>query len=287
VVDSLALNELAHSLPLFVFLDRPTDSSRDYTTVEQRDYVLQVFPRAVVVIRPDNFGCGRNLIDARRQLFDVLGFQKVFMLEDDLVLASTYLEFCLDLLSWAGASFGNVGAVQGWADCKMAYSHKAASSRYVMPVWADLWGYLMTRDCWDQIKSVLYDYEKLFLGGVYSERSHKDIQTWLRGKLAIVPREYADDYKITPHFSNVRRNFFEYPLTGQDGVTVAAMQSIALVRLAPLVNRARYIGEVGIHSTKARYKLRGLDEVRLDYVDSSRVRQFFPLVASNPPSVRA
>ena len=42
-------------------------------------------PYTSIVQREENYGVGRNLIGARRDLFDVHGYERVILIEDDLI----------------------------------------------------------------------------------------------------------------------------------------------------------------------------------------------------------
>ena len=61
------------------------------------------FPDAEIVCRVNNWGIGRHLIDARRRLFDELGYDRILLLEDDLVLgkitSKPYSKFPIGLVN--------------------------------------------------------------------------------------------------------------------------------------------------------------------------------------------
>jgi len=180
VVHSLARNKLTHELPVFVFLDYPGDAS---VQEQQSVYVKEVLPSAHVIRRNVNFGCGRNLIDLRRQLFDVLGFDKVFVFEDDLIVTPNYLEFVLNLHRWATDNYDNVAVVQGWNFCKYSGWKREAYLSSVNGTFETLWGYLMSKKAWDSIKKDVYTFEELFLQCEYKKRPHRSIKHWFTMKL--------------------------------------------------------------------------------------------------------
>ena len=106
---------LFENYAVFVFVDQPLDGSKMTKHKEVLALTAKILPRAVRVIRPRNFGCGRQLVDIRRQMFDNLGFERAFIFEDDLVVSPQYLQYCENLLGWGQGAYGNIGAVQGFA----------------------------------------------------------------------------------------------------------------------------------------------------------------------------
>ena len=70
-------------------------------------------PFLEIVARPENFGVGRQLISARRELLDERGYDRMILVEDDIELHSTYMTTLLRLADWAEA-YADVGTVQVW-----------------------------------------------------------------------------------------------------------------------------------------------------------------------------
>ncbi len=124
---------------------------------------LEHFPDAQVILRDANFGCGRNIIDARRHLFDILEYKQVFVIEDDMILSSSYLQYCLNLMMWANSNYSNIGVVQGWNKCFYSSAEKQKHLREVHPTVTNWWGYLMDSQCWNSIRDEIYEYEKQWL----------------------------------------------------------------------------------------------------------------------------
>ena len=84
----------------------------------KQDALLQrvgqtTFQRVSVVKRSENWGIGRHLIDARRRLFDEQEYDCVLLFEDDMVLAPSYVETLLSMLSWA-SDYNDVGTVMAY-----------------------------------------------------------------------------------------------------------------------------------------------------------------------------
>jgi hypothetical protein len=272
---SLCATRQARELPVFVFLDRVQDALADRQEQLARAAGL---PFLTIVRRPINFGCGRNMIDARRQLMDVLGFERMFHFEDDLVYAPDYLTLCTHLLDWAEARYSNVGMVQAWAPCIADRERKQREVAVVEGTFHNQWGYLMSRRCWRSIRSILYRYEHAFLRGEYRERPHQLIRQWAQALLsrgadaARGNRPFPTDVG----FVQARDAYFAKLPSGQDGITSVALRLLGWVRLATRVNRARYIGEQGVHMNPGRFRDEfGYDKVVLDELDGDRDRTVF------------
>ena len=58
-------------------------------------------PCTSVILREENYGVGRNLIGARRDLFDVHGYERVILIEDDLIPGPNFIKTTLSLADWA------------------------------------------------------------------------------------------------------------------------------------------------------------------------------------------
>jgi len=280
VIQSLSLNEEAHHLPLFVFFDLPPDEDRNLIG-KQADLLYRAFPHAVVVRRPVNFGCGRNLIDVRRQLFDNAGYKRVFMFEDDMVVSSNYIKMTTKLFEWASRKYTNVGAVQGWSWCSLKGADRTALHSSAEACFDNWWGYLLCKDAWDSMKEEMYKYENLFLGGSYAERPHASIQTWLKLKSERPLREVGKNpYRLSEYERIKRSQWFSNSATGQDAVTMRLFDLHGWVRMSTSVNRGKYIGKDGIHMTSQRWKQHGYEELSFEEIPDDATRSKFDLRAS-------
>ena len=70
-------------------------------------------PYTSIVLREENYGVGRNLIGARRELFDVHGYERVILIEDDLIPGPNFIKTTLSLADWA-RKYADIGMVQVW-----------------------------------------------------------------------------------------------------------------------------------------------------------------------------
>ena len=66
-----------------------------------------------IILREENYGVGRNLIGARRDLYDKLGYERVILVEDDLVPGPNFIKTSLNLADWA-RQYDDIGMTQVW-----------------------------------------------------------------------------------------------------------------------------------------------------------------------------
>ncbi len=270
VLATLATNPEFYKYPIFVFLDKTPDPAMGDAHV-QLLHNLGITP-AAIIRRPHNYGCGRNIIDVRRQLFDNLGFDRVFVFEDDMMVTPEYMKLCENMMDWAEDNYDNIGVVQAWELCKHDISYKKLNLESVFATFSNLWGYLMTRTCWDRIKEYLYRYEHLFLSGPYGERNHELIRKWLFQQLKLFTQNNIEGihYPTTEQYVINKDRELTFPVSGQDGVTMTAIYLSGQMRLTTRVNRGYYIGETGIHQSPERYKMAGFHMMALDAFESDR-----------------
>jgi Glycosyltransferase like family 2 len=160
VVKSLSENPESAAWPHFFFLDGGPQA-----TIDENKEIINAssIKNRIIIERQDNYGCGRNLIDVRRYLFDEKGFDLAFIIEDDLVLAPTYFTVAMRLLEWAQKKYDNVGIVQCWSKCTLDESSKRGRLAEVKLTQDHLYGYAIHRAAWDAIKTFMYYYEGIFV----------------------------------------------------------------------------------------------------------------------------
>ena len=134
-------------------------------------------PFASIVLREENFGVGRNLIGARRDLFDVHGYQRVILIEDDLIPGPNFIMTTLSLADWA-RDYTDIGMVQVWN-----LPHQPVSENeldVVVPTHEHFYTYCLDVEVWDEIKHTLYEYERLYLeeSGLHKKGLERYSQTF-------------------------------------------------------------------------------------------------------------
>ena len=120
-------------------------------------------PCTSVILREENYGVGRNLIGARRDLFDVHGYERVILIEDDLIPGPNFIKTTLSLADWA-KSYNDVGMVQVWNLPHREITE--ADLDIVEPTHEHFYSYCIDVEVWNEIKETIYAYESQYLLGV-------------------------------------------------------------------------------------------------------------------------
>ena len=241
---ALQANEAAHACDLHVYLDGG-EKARQSELVQLVE--ASSFENPTFVLREENWGIGRHLIDARRMLFDELSYDRILLLEDDMLLAPSYVETVLDLSDWS-QQFSDVGTVMGYNINHDSTELQTQQMQHVVATNRHFWGYVMTREVWDIIKHIIYDFEMKYLSkNTYRDRSHFKIR-WLfmrsvmskkrqtRGGKHLIPEQC-----LTPPFPKIPRK----SPTSQDAITALALWHHGFGRITTRVSRAEYIGVEG------------------------------------------
>jgi hypothetical protein len=241
---ALQSNEAAHACDLHVYLDGG-EKARQSELVQLVE--ASSFENPTFVLREENWGIGRHLIDARRMLFDELSYDRILLLEDDMLLAPSYVQTVLDLSDWS-QQFSDVGTVMGYNINHDSTELQTQQMQHVVATNRHFWGYVMTREVWDIIKHIIYDFEMKYLSkNTYRDRSHFKIR-WLfmrsvmskkrqtRGGKNLIP-----DQCLTPPFPKIPRK----SPTSQDAITALALWHHGFGRITTRVSRAEYIGVEG------------------------------------------
>lgn len=279
-LESLVLNPEVHEWPVWFFLDGGHGS-----TVKPNLRVIKEsgIPNPRLIARGENLGCGRNLIDLRRRLFDQEGYEWAFIFEDDMVVAPQYLGLLWRLAQWAD-QWDDVGTVQCSGRCYLPPDQKMGSLRRVRSVHEHYWGYALKKTAWDRIKHTLYDYEHRFLEPIarYRLRDHYSIRQFA-AQLLRHPRQDPGPRKIPLKTPACPFKPLKMP-TGQDAMTgLALWQAGYTHRLCTSVNRALYIGEQGEHFHKGAFRHFRFHEMQLDTFPQDTTIDDFELVGIQEP----
>ena len=218
-------------------------------------------PYTSIVQREENYGVGRNLIGARRDLFDVHGYERVILIEDDLIPGPNFVQTTLSVADWA-RDYDDIGMVQVWNLPDRPVSERDLD--VVVPTHEHFYTYCIDVEVWDEIKDTLYEYERLYLDGVsYGDKDWRAIRKrFMKPRYSKVrkPRQgrtFLDtEYPHPPPFgSRLKRTV----PTGQDAITALALWEKGLIRLATLAPRAVMKGVDGVHSTAKIFDQLGLN----------------------------
>ncbi|MDP6639904.1 MAG: hypothetical protein QGH90_01345 [Candidatus Poseidoniaceae archaeon] len=259
-LESLERNPESQTLDFYFYLDGGRESRQD-ELIEMIN--TSSIKNKHIVCRESNYGIGRHLIGARREIFDGLGYDRLILFEDDMILSSSYISTVLKISDWAH-QYDNVGTVMAYNLNTTNREEQLSDLDKVIPTNRHFWGYCLTRKVWDDIKHVLYDYEEEYLDGVpYKKRNHRRIRKkymphWMTqprrkysGKLLEIPED-----ALTPPFAIKQdRN----TPTSQDAMTALGLWNAGYARLTTVVPRARYIGIHGLSFSPRVFRKQGFD----------------------------
>lgn len=243
---SLAKNDLSGH-DVFCFVDGGKNSKAD-------EYA-EILDKSGIKIKnflpqPDNVGCGRHMIYVRELLLEERKYDRLLIIEDDVVVTKTYVKFMSVLADW-GYRQPNVGVISGFSPIKTAAKDVLSASSDVFMGDSNWISYLISRDVWRTIRSDMLEYRDTFLLDCdYHSRNHNMIRNWIYAKTVNCPSlsqslpDCVRDFwkKQTAKFLNRKS------ATGQDGVTCAMLFRHGLAKMATRLNRCRHIGIYGQHA---------------------------------------
>ncbi len=251
VLTALAANKRASTLPFFFILDGGPDA-------KQRAYrdIINSCPlkNKHIIARPFNYGLHWNLLSGQRFMFEWCGFERVIHFEDDVVVTPDYLDLVLRLDEWASKKYDNIGAVQAYTPCRMTLAEKAVHLASVGETGGYWLGYCMHKKVWNDIKDIVYEYEKKFLRGKSSNDSA--IKRWMKEKLKEGRVVKTRDAQKSRWQIPLASYYAKLPSmgVGQCGVLTMSLFLRGYSRLTTRVSRGLNIGEQGANFTRKRFK---------------------------------
>ena len=75
------------NIDVYHYIDGGVDSKQQELLAHIKNSNLEF---EEIILREENYGVGRNLIGARRDLYDKLGYERVILVEDDLIPCLLY-----------------------------------------------------------------------------------------------------------------------------------------------------------------------------------------------------
>ena len=141
-VASLLANDLAGESELFVFSDAAKDEASKSKVFEVRRFVRSIegFKAVHIVERTENWGLARSIIDGVTQVLE--RYDRVIVLEDDLVLAPYFLQFMNDALE-TYKNEERVGHIQA---CDFTQNPTLPDTFLIQ--WTGSWGWATWRRAW-------------------------------------------------------------------------------------------------------------------------------------------
>lgn len=283
VLDSLAQNPESQTVPFFFVLDGGPNATQqeNIELIEQSSIKYKE-----IIARPYNYDCGKNIIDARRFMFDWCGFNTVIVFEDDMVVSPHYITLLLNLHAWAKKNYDNVGAVQCANHCCMDKKTKGAYLNLVEDRYDQWWAYCMDKEVHEAIKDLLYEYEEKFLIDWPQDiLNGPSLAEWTKYHLYAYPNQEHD--RKYPSLKNYHACFERRIESlkvrptmrrGQDIETQFALFKAGYVKITTVVNRSRYIGKSGFSHTPAWWNRYHYDKIVLDcFEDDVQRTEFKPV----------
>ena len=272
VLTSLEQNEAAYEHDLFVYIDGGPNARQEAIKELMAN---SKFPDAEIVCRVNNWGIGRHLIDARRRLFDELGYDRILLLEDDLVLGENYVETVFKISDWA-SDYDDIGTITAYNINSAPIDEQAEQENQLIATNRHFWAYVITKRVWDEIKHIIYAYEARFLTKSTTNRAHRRIRwlfmrKWINLPRAMKSNRLVPDKCVTPPFPKIPFRI----ATSQDAITALALWHHGYHRITTQVSRAEYIGIEGYSFSPEVYESQGFHQQNLgDYAHIQTPEEF-------------
>lgn len=256
---ALQANEAAHECDLHVYIDGGEKARQEEIVALVK---ASTFENVNYVLRERNWGIGRHHIDARRTLFDELNYERVILLEDDMILAPSYIQTVLELSQWS-QQFCDVGTVMAYNINGDSLEQQQSQQDHVIATNRHFWGYVLTKDVWQIIKPIVYDFESKYLMNTsYAKRSHFRIRwmfmrSWMSKKRQTRSgKRMVPDECLSAPFPKIPRK----SPTSQDAITALALWHHGFTRITTRVSRAQYIGVEGFSFSPEVYAKMGFED---------------------------
>ena len=258
-IQSLEKNKEAQNIPFIFALDGGLESKQKEN--------LEIIKKAklkhkIILLRDRNYGCPKNHIDAYRFIFDWCKFKKMIMVQEDILVTSTYITFMLNFHTWATTTYTNIGAVHGFSYCFLSPEEK--QKKYDLIAEDNIY-WLFRTFCMDshafhKIKAILYRYE-YFIDQIpftkeYAKIRSKpglwdgadSIRAWMNTLIHTEnskktnPLSFNSSYTKMFRYEFLSRNAY----VNEDNIMAFSFFMHGLVKLRSIVNRVVTIGKYGI-----------------------------------------
>ena len=142
VIDSLKKNKLAKESELIIYSDGPKNQSATERVKQVRDLIADIngFQKVSVIFREKNLGLARSIILGTTEILE--SYQRIIVLEDDLVVSPFFLEYMNTALE-KYSIYEEVACIHGYV-----YPCKGLLPNTFFLKGADCWGWGTWRDSW-------------------------------------------------------------------------------------------------------------------------------------------
>lgn len=275
-ITAIEKNPEASALPFIFALDggELAQQQENLTIIEN-----SVIKNKIYLVREYNYGCPKNHIDAKRFAFDWCKANRAIIIEDDILVTPNYISFLLNLDTWARSKYKNIGAVQGWSYCYLPINKKLTCLNLVKEDlnWWSFLGYCISKETWDKIKHIHYEYEKFIdlipkhnntaRSKPQNSKEINNIRNWARNlvnaKKTIKLKK--SDNCIKSSFKNLKAQFTAKKFhASQDNIMGMSLWYHDMVKIHSVVNRVSHIGEKGISTNKKSYESK-YSRIKIDF----------------------
>ena len=234
-------------------------------------------PKAVYVGASHPLNASGNIHRTKTILFDKCNYDFVLYLDDDTILAKSFVSLHTKLLEWGIAKWDNIGFIGCWNGWAIDKEKKQNELNHVYANANTSMTCGMTKKCWDGVKEEMYYYEKEILPYNYANRP---LAKENRDKLYLgCPTQYIEN--SVPDLLDLR-TAVEGMLTswhiGQDIVLGAIAVKKGWSGLTTVVTRCTNIGAIGEHSTPESWDTAFLKTIVLDQFDEDELITEFNLI---------
>ena len=275
------------------------DGGRYSKQIEYRKIILESKIKNVIFLdRLYNYGCPKNHIDSKRFAFDWCGFEKIIVLEEDIIITPTYFTFLLNLHEWAIKKYDNIGSIQAWSYCYLSKKNKYKALPYVVENERQFSfvTYCMDKKTWNKISPFLYTYEsyidKIPIDGTQDKARSKpkfwkdirSIKNFLFNEIQHRPllkdKDMLEASFLRSKYEERRKREYSYSLlsANQDQVLGISFYLHGLIKLQSVVNRCIHIGEYGITTNHESFIKHGYSKIKLDFFREDNSLKNFLLI---------
>ncbi len=303
LLESLEKNAESQTLPFYFFLDGgPRATQQENVKLINQSLIKH----KEIILRPRNFGCVKTIIDAHRFMFDWCGYKKIIYLQEDLLVSPYYITASLNLHEWATKNYSNVGIASCYSYCFGKKETKKTRLTWVREPPANYWWsfvtYCLDNKVWDDIKPILYKYEKFIDEIPHTEEFAKarskpyywidapKIRTWLRSLCAEKIQSDKNspwlkfrtepDKQVFPASNVYKAIGDEFSSTepyhiNEDSLTAFSLWLKGYMKIETIVNRVIHIGDEGITVDPKLIQQIGIHHVKLDiFEEDAQLKNF-------------
>ena len=156
VIENLQKNILASETEIFIFSDQAKKEKDIQAVTEVREFLYRVagFKSINIIERKENYGLARNIIEGVTDIINK--YEKVIVLEDDLITSKNFLNYMNDTLEFY-KNDDSIFAISGF--CWDLATLKNLDDDTFIAYRPASWGWATWKDQWENIDWNIKDYE--------------------------------------------------------------------------------------------------------------------------------